>query len=80
MGIIISGAAGAGGLAKNQEELENKAIVLLAKFDGREEKYHGCEEILKQLWSPVREYEDMEIAPHVTLSDLETLKIQKELG
>ena len=63
MGIIISGAAGAGGLAKNQEELENKAIVLLAKFDGREEKYHGCEEILKQLWLAVSEYEDMEIAP-----------------
>ena len=61
MGIIISGAARAGVLAKNQKELENKVIVLLANFDGPEEKYHVREEILKQLRSAVREYEDMEI-------------------
>ena len=89
MGIIISGAAGAQVLAKNQKELENKVIVLPAKFDAREEKYHVCEASLKQDRSAVREYEDMEIVPReesevyqpdVTLSDLETLKIRKELG
>ena len=89
MGIIISGAARAEVLAKNQKELENKVIVLPAKFDGPEEKYHVREEILKQLRPAVREYEDMEIVPReesevhqpdVTLSDLETLKIRRELG
>lgn len=64
LGIILAGiVSGVWILAKKKTEQENKLIILIAKFDGPEEKYHLRDEILRQLKLGIKDFGDTEIVP-----------------
>lgn len=59
---IVAGVAGWVGWQGQNQAKENKVIVLIAKFDGSaEDKYHLRDELLKQLKSTTKEYDDTEV-------------------
>jgi len=60
---VLAGVVGWIGWQSQVKVTEKKVVVLVAKFDGPEEKYHLRDEILKQLKATTKNYGDTEILP-----------------
>ena len=60
---LVAGVAIWGAWTSYKQEQDKKIIVLVARFDGPEDKYHLRDEILKQLKAVASDYEDTEVIP-----------------
>lgn len=60
---FLGGCVGAIALILRRQALEAKTVILVARFDGPEDKYAVRDELLEQLRSATRDYQDIEIMP-----------------